>query len=109
MASMSKHLNEENVLDILNESDEHLISDSSDDNTDCEDDIVVADPAGDEENSEVQEEGQCHSLGDADYNSGFIWEDTDNYHGHELFSGHSGSQNSAIHVQGIVSVFIIYQ
>jgi hypothetical protein len=62
IASTSRHLNEENVLDILNEPDEYLISDSSDvidDNEDCEDDITVADAADDEE-------GQGHSLGDVD-------------------------------------------
>jgi hypothetical protein len=58
MASTSNHLNEGNVLDILNKTDECLISDSSDD-------------------SEVEEEGQGT---DTDYNSGFIWEDMDNYH-----------------------------
>jgi hypothetical protein len=43
----------------------------------------------------VEEEGQSYSLSNADYNSGFIWEDIDNYHGqHELFSGNSGPQNS---------------
>jgi hypothetical protein len=34
--------------------------------------------------------------------------DVDICHGHELFSGHSGSQNSAINVQGIVSVFLLF-
>jgi hypothetical protein len=35
--------------------------------------------------------------------------DTDNYHGqHELFLGHSGPQNSAIDVQGIVFVFLLF-
>jgi hypothetical protein len=72
MASMSKHLNEENVLDILNESDECLINDSSGDTDDCEDDIAVPDSAVDEENSEVEEEGQVHSLGDANYNRGYL-------------------------------------
>jgi hypothetical protein len=57
----------------------------------------------------VEEEGQGHSLGDADYSSGFILEDIDNYHGQrELFSGHSGPQNSAINVQGITSVFLLF-
>jgi hypothetical protein len=102
-ASMSKQLNEENVLDILNESDMCLISDNSDDSDDCANDIAVAD----EENSEV-EEGQGHFLGNTDYNSGFIWEDMDNYHGHELFSGHSGPQNSAINAQDIMSVFLLF-
>jgi hypothetical protein len=55
VASMSKHLNEENVLGIINESDECLISDSSDDSGDCEDDIAVDDAAVDEENCEVEE------------------------------------------------------
>jgi hypothetical protein len=48
MASTSKYLDEENVLDILNDSDECLISESSDDSDDsdnCEDDIAVADAA----------------------------------------------------------------
>jgi hypothetical protein len=54
MAPTSKYLKEENVLDILNESDECLMSDSSDDDTDdCEDDIAAADTAVDGENSEV--------------------------------------------------------
>jgi hypothetical protein len=57
MASTSNHLNEENVLDILNKTDECLISDSSDD-------------------GDAEEEGQGT---DTDYNSGFIWEDMDNY------------------------------
>jgi hypothetical protein len=62
-------------LDFLNRSDKCLISDSSDSDTDdCEDDITVADSTV-EENSEMEEEGQGHSLGDADHNSGFIWED----------------------------------
>jgi hypothetical protein len=101
MASMSKHLNEENVLDILNKLDKCLISDSSDDKTDdCENDIAVVDSVVDEGNIEVE---------DAVRNSGFIWEDIHNYHGqHELFSGHSGPQNSAINVQGIVSVFLLF-
>jgi hypothetical protein len=72
MASTRKHLNEEKVLDILNESDKCLISDSSDDTEDCEDDIAVADSVVDEENSQVEEEGQSYSLSNADYNSGFI-------------------------------------
>lgn len=90
MASMSKHLTEENVLDIINESDECLISDSNDDSDDCEDDIAVADAAVDEEDSDVE----VHSLGNTDYNSGFIWDDMDNYHGQrELFFGHCEHQN----------------
>jgi hypothetical protein len=101
MASTSKHMDEENVLNILNESDECLISDDSDN---CEDDTAV-DVAVDEEDSDVEE----HSLGDIDYNSGFIWEDMDNYHvQRELFSGHSGPQNSAVNVQNIVSVFLLF-
>jgi hypothetical protein len=63
MQSTSKHLKEENGLDILSESDECLITDSSDDDTDdCEDDIAVSDSAVDEENSEVEEEDQGHFL-----------------------------------------------
>jgi hypothetical protein len=51
----------------------------------------------------VEEEGQGT---DTDYNSGFIWEDMDNYHWkYQLFSGHSGPENSAETVQHIVSVF----
>jgi hypothetical protein len=57
ITSTSNHLNGENVLDILNKTDEGLINDSSDD-------------------SEVKEEGQGS---DTDYNSGFIWEGMDNY------------------------------
>jgi hypothetical protein len=35
--------------------------------------------------------------------------DIDNFHGQrELFSGHSGPQNSSINVQGIVSVFLLF-
>jgi hypothetical protein len=52
MASISKLLKEEIVLDILKESDKCVISDSSDDGDDgdnCEDDIAVADTAVDEE------------------------------------------------------------
>jgi hypothetical protein len=68
MASTSKHLNEKNVLDILNESDERLVSDSSDDSDNCEGDIAVADTSANEEDSEVEK----HSFGDTDYNSDFI-------------------------------------
>jgi hypothetical protein len=101
-------LDEENVLDVLNESEECLISDSCDDSDDsdnCEDDIAVADAAVDEDDSDVEE----HSLGYTDYSSGFICEDMDNYHvQHELFSGHSGPQNSAVNMQDIVSVFLLF-
>lgn len=55
MASTSKHLNEENVLDIINESDRCHINKSSDDSDDFEDDIAQADAAIDEENSKVEE------------------------------------------------------
>jgi hypothetical protein len=77
MASTSRHLDEESVLHILDESEECLISDSSDDSdSECEDDIAVADAAADEEDSDLEE----HSLGDGDYNSVFFfWEDMDNY------------------------------
>jgi hypothetical protein len=51
---MSKHFNDENVLDILNEST-CFISDSSDD---CENDITVADAAVDE-NGEVEEKAKA--------------------------------------------------
>jgi hypothetical protein len=34
--------------------------------------------------------------------------DIDNFYGRELFSGHSGPQNSAISVQGIVSEFLLF-
>jgi hypothetical protein len=38
-----------------------------------------------------------------------VWVYVDNYRGQrELFSVHSGPQNSAINVQGIVSVFILF-
>jgi hypothetical protein len=40
MASTSKHLTD-SVFDILNDSEECLISDSSDDSDSCEDDIAV--------------------------------------------------------------------
>jgi hypothetical protein len=90
IASTIKYLDEENAWDILNESDECLISDNSDDSDDsdnCEDDIAVANAAVDEEDSNVED----HSRGDADYFIlfYFILEDMDNYHvQHELFSGH---------------------
>jgi hypothetical protein len=48
-------LNDENVLDLLNESDECHISNSSDDSDDFEDDIAQADATVDEENSNVEE------------------------------------------------------
>jgi hypothetical protein len=60
MASTSKYLDEENVLDILDELDECLISGSSDDSDNCEDYVALAD-AVDEEDSDVE----VHSLGDA--------------------------------------------
>jgi hypothetical protein len=107
MASTSKHLTDDSVFDILNDSDECLISDSSDDSDNCEDDIAVADAAVDED-SQAEEEGQGHSLGDTDYNRDFIWEDMDNYNGHVLFSANSEPQNSAVNVQDIVSVFLLY-
>jgi hypothetical protein len=38
-----------------------------------------------------------------------ILEDMDNYHVHrELFSGHSGPQNSAVNVHDTVSVFLLF-
>jgi hypothetical protein len=67
MASTSKLLKEEAILDILKESDKCVISDSSDDgddNDDCEDGIAVVDATVDAEDSQVEEEGQGHSLGD---------------------------------------------
>jgi hypothetical protein len=84
MESTSKLLKEGIVSDILKESDESVISDSNDDGDDsdkCEDDIAVADAAVDEEDSQVEDEGQGHSLGNSDYNSGFIQKDMQNYHG----------------------------
>jgi hypothetical protein len=108
MASTSKYLDEENILDILNDSDECLISESSDESDDSdnrEDDIAAADAAVVEEVSDVEE----HFFGDAYYSSDFIWEDMDNYHPqHELFSGYSGPQNLAVNVQDIVSVFLLF-
>jgi hypothetical protein len=80
MASTSKLLKEQIVLDILKESDDCVISDSNDDgdNSDnCEDDTAVADAAVEEEN-QVEEAGQGHSLGDSAFNSGFIRKDMDN-------------------------------
>jgi hypothetical protein len=57
----------------------------------------------------VEEEGQGHSLADATSNRAFIWVDTDNYQGQrELFLCNSGPQNSAINVQGIVSMFLLF-
>jgi hypothetical protein len=101
MASTSKHLNEENVLDIQNESDECLISDSSDDSHDSAADV--------DEEGEVEEEDQGLSLGVTNYNSSVILEDVDNYHGQcELFSGHSGPQNSTINIEDIVCLFSLF-
>jgi hypothetical protein len=57
----------------MSQASECLISDSNN-SDDCEDDIAVADVAV-EEDSEVEEEGQGHSLGDTQDNSGFIWGD----------------------------------
>jgi hypothetical protein len=113
MTSTSKHLTDETVFDILNDSDECLISDSnedSDDNDDsdnCEDDIAVADAV--DEDSQAEEDSQGHSLGDTDVNSDFIWEDMDNYNGQRvLFSANSGPQNSAVNIQDTVSVFLLF-
>jgi hypothetical protein len=79
-----------------------VTNDSNDDSDKCEDDIAFADAVVDEEDRDVEE----HSLGDTDYNSGFIWEDMDNYHiQRELFPVHSGPQNSAVNMQDIVSCF----
>jgi hypothetical protein len=69
MTSTSTHLNEENILDILNKSDGCIISGSSDDTDDCEGDITVAEAAVNKQNSEVEEESQGHSLGDTYSNS----------------------------------------
>jgi hypothetical protein len=55
VASTSKHLNDENVLYLLNESDECHISNSSDDSDDFEDGIAQADAAVDEEKCNVEE------------------------------------------------------
>jgi hypothetical protein len=78
MASTIKLLKEEIVLD------ECVISDSSDDGDDsdsCEDDVAVLDAAADEEDSHVEQGGQGYSLGDSDYNSGFIRKYMENYDG----------------------------
>jgi hypothetical protein len=53
----SKLLKEETLLYILKESDECVLSGSSDDCDNCEDDITVADAAVDEVDSQVEEEG----------------------------------------------------
>jgi hypothetical protein len=66
MTSMSKYFNKQNDLHILKESDECLISYSSDDTEDCEDDIAIAHADVDQESSKVEEGGQGHSLGDDD-------------------------------------------
>jgi hypothetical protein len=72
--------------------------------------LAVVDSAVNEENSGVEEEGPGHSLGDAVCNSGFIWEDIDNYHIQlELFSGHSGPRNCNKCSRYCVCVFIIFQ
>jgi hypothetical protein len=65
---MYNTLKEEIVLNILKESDECVISDSSDDGDDCDDDSAVAHVAVNEEDSQVEEEGQSNFLGDSDYN-----------------------------------------
>jgi hypothetical protein len=71
MASTSRQLDDEDVMNILYESDECLVSSSSDESdSDYEDLITVVDAAVDEVDSDVEE----HSLGDIDFNSAFIWE-----------------------------------
>lgn len=79
----------------------------SGDSDNCEDDTAVAEAAAVEEDSHVEEEGQGHSLDDSNYNSGFIWEGMENYNGQcESFSGHAGTQKSAVNIQDIVSVLL---
>jgi hypothetical protein len=58
MAPTSTHLNKENIMDVVNELDEPVISDSSDDSQDLEDDIA-APAAAVEEVSEEEEGSQC--------------------------------------------------
>jgi hypothetical protein len=106
MASTSRHLSDESVFDILHDSDECLISDSSEDSdTDsdnCEDDIAVADAA-------LDEDSQAEEDGDTDFSSDFLWEDMENYNGQRVFfSANSGPQNSAVNVQDILSVFLLF-
>jgi hypothetical protein len=83
MPSTSKHLKEEILWDILNESEECVISNSNDDYDDSDnwDDIAVPVAAVGEEYSQVELKGQGQSLGNADYNSGSIWEDMGNIMG----------------------------
>lgn len=101
-------------MDIMNDSDESLISDfsendSSDESDDSDDDIAVADAAIDEVESDVEEQGQGQSSGYSDYSSNFIWKDMDNYCGkRELFSGNSGPQHSSANVLELVSVFLLF-
>jgi hypothetical protein len=82
MASTSKHLKEEIDLDILNELEECVIRDSTDDSDNREDANAIADAAVTED-SQMEEESQGYSLGDSDYKRGFIWKDMENYHGCE--------------------------
>jgi hypothetical protein len=89
VATTSKHLPEEKASDILNESDMFLISDISEDSGECGEDIAVA-AAINEEESEVKEEGQGHSLDDTDCNSVFGWGRK------RIFSRDSGAQNSSV-------------
>jgi hypothetical protein len=73
---------------------------------DCEYDITVAGATVDEEDIIVDQ----HSLGPlGDSNSGYIWEHMDSYHVQRVsFSGNSGPQNSALNVQGILSVSLLF-
>jgi hypothetical protein len=104
MASTSTQLDDD-VMNILYESDECLVSRSSNTDSDIEDDIAVVDAAVDEIDSNVEE----RSLGDTDSNSEIIWEGMDNYDTvREPFCGNSGPQNSAVNVKDISSVFIIF-
>jgi hypothetical protein len=67
--------------------------------------MAVAEAAADEQDSDVEE----HSLVDSTYNSDFIWEEMDNYDAvREQFSHNSGPQNSAVNVQDILSVFLLF-
>jgi hypothetical protein len=78
MASMSRQLDDDDGMSILYESDEYLVCNSSDTDSDIEDDIAMVDAAVDEMDSDSEE----RSLGDTDFNSEFIWEGMEKKHYH---------------------------
>jgi hypothetical protein len=104
MASTSKQLDDDDVMNILYDSDECLVSSSSESDSDV-DDIAMVDAAVDEMDSDLEE----RSLGDTDFDSEFIWEGMDSYDTvREQFCGNSGPQNSAVNVKDILSVFLLF-